>query len=157
MTVETPQPLWQASRAARMTWTFQIHRINSSFYKHKTWTNISSTIEGEINTSVREFDEIILDFLTLFQSRRIDKLVCAKLPGPSFFFRIDVDRDNATSTMAGRGVDNTQSDCTTSENGNRRSLYLAVSKSPSNWSNMERTYPWLFSDGTPCSCNTAAE
>src|SRR5258707_6970521 len=90
--------------------------------KHGTWTDISSTIKGEIEPPIREFNEIILDFLSFFQSRRIDKIGCTKLPGPRFFFWVYVDCNDATRSKACGGIDDTQANCTTPEYTNRRPL-----------------------------------
>ena len=45
-------------------------------------THISSSIESEVQTAISNFDEVVLDFLALRQSGRVDEFVSTKLACP---------------------------------------------------------------------------
>ena len=45
-------------------------------------TYISSGIESEVQTAISNFDEVVLDFLALRQSGRVDEFVSTKLACP---------------------------------------------------------------------------
>ena len=72
MTVETPHPLWQASRAALITCTWT-GRLKSAMLK--IWcAYISSAIKRIVESTVSDIDKIVLDFLAFWQCGGVDEI-----------------------------------------------------------------------------------
>jgi hypothetical protein len=86
------------------------------------YPNIPSAVKSVIQPSVGDLHEVILDFCSLWQFVRIDEVSGTHFLCPSFLARIGVNGNDARSLYKVRGLNDTQSDGTTSEHCNCGSL-----------------------------------
>jgi hypothetical protein len=61
-------------------------------------TYISRAVKGKVQTTVRDLNQMILDFLTFGKFERVDEIGCAKVLGPLFFARVGVDGNDSACT-----------------------------------------------------------
>lgn len=90
-------------------------------------TDVASAIKSVVQAAIGDVDEVILNALPLLQVHGVDKVSCAHLDCPCFFVRVCVYCDNAGRLHKTRSLNNTKTDCTTSEDRDRRSLCQIVS------------------------------
>lgn len=80
--------------------------------------DIASSVEGEVQASVCDLDEVILDALTLWQCRRVDEIRGTHLPCPAFFVGVGIYGNDARCANGGRRGDDAEPDGTAAKDGN---------------------------------------
>lgn len=123
MMVETPHPLWHASRAARITLTFSSSALYKT-QKTRNFTYVSSAIESVVQSTVGYLDQEVLYALSFGQLRRVDEVGCAHFRCPSLFVGIRVDGDDSGCAHEGGGLDDAQTDCSATKDSHSGSLYM---------------------------------
>ena len=128
MTVETPQPLWQASRADRMTLTYRNEGEFSEEERGETrgdetrrrseGTNVSSGIESEVESSIGDINEVLSDSLSLGNvGERVDELSGSELESDLLLRRVGVDGDDSSGLLGLSSLEESETDATSSEDG----------------------------------------
>ena len=103
-------------------------------------TNISGGVKGEIQPSVGDLDEVILDALASWKLGWVHEVRRTELPSPSFLPGISINGDDTRGFYEGRSTDNAKANAATAEDSNSRALHSL-----------------LFDDSTPGSGNAAPE
>jgi hypothetical protein len=81
-------------------------------------THIACRVKGEVKPTIREFDEVILDTLSIRELLRVDKIGRAKLARPRFLCGIYVNCNHARRPGEVSRVDTTQANAATTEDRN---------------------------------------
>jgi hypothetical protein len=116
MIVETPHPLWQASNAWRMTITFPVQSLFSQSAK-EAWEAEERDVQGIIEASISDLDEVVDDAHSLLELHRVNKLRRTKLLSPLLLAVVRVDGDDARSLATDGSLDHSESDGSESEDG----------------------------------------
>jgi hypothetical protein len=119
-------------------------------------TYVARRVKSEVEPTVRDLDEVILNTFAIGQFARVDKFGRAELARPRFLFGIDVDGDHARRPNEGGPVDAAQANAAAAKDGNRRTLcgidaraLILRQECPK-----RRTDARLFYDGAPA-CSDA--
>lgn len=115
---ELGAPLWQASRAWRMTLTFPVQSLRvveivSSFFKLYTALNNS---QGVIQSSISHLNELLDNRLSL-ELHGVDEVRGTHLASPSLLAIVSVDSDDLGSLASDGSLDDGESDGAESEDG----------------------------------------
>jgi hypothetical protein len=81
-------------------------------------THIARGVKGEVEPTICELDEVILNAFAFGQLARVDKISRAKLACPRFLCWIDVDGDHTRCPDEGRRVDRTEANAAAPKDGN---------------------------------------
>lgn len=85
-------------------------------------THVSRRVKRKVESTVGEFDEVILNAFAVRQLTRVDEIRRAKLARPRFLCRIHVDGDHAGRPDEIGRVDAAQADAAAAKDRNRRTL-----------------------------------
>lgn len=82
--------------------------------------NVSGAVEGVVQTSICDIDEVLLD--RLVDLGGVDKLGRAKLLCPLLLLVIDINGDNSARSLLDGTLDNRETNASRAEDGNGRAL-----------------------------------
>ena len=102
--------------------------------------NVTSAIEREVQSSVGDCDEMILDLLSFSELEGVDEVGGTELLGPRFLARVSINGYDPAGTDASGRVDDTKTNCTTAKDSHGRILDAG-----------------LLDHSPPCSGDTATE
>ena len=85
-------------------------------------THVSRCVKRKVESTVGEFDEVILNAFAVGQLAWVDEIRRAKLACPLFLCRIHVDGDHAGRPDEIGRVDAAQADAAAAKDRNRRTL-----------------------------------
>ena len=122
------------------TYTVQRQRQRTDRRDAGPVTHVSRGIKGEIQSSICDLDEVILDALASREPSRVHEVRRPELPRPTFLLWIRINSDDARGFHESGSVDDAEANATTTEDSNGGTLY-----------------PLLFDDGTPGGGYTASE
>ena len=86
-------------------------------------TYVSSSVEGIIKATIGDLDQVVLDALAFRKRSGVDKFMRAELASPRLFVRVRVDGDDTRRADEGRSRNDTKTNGTATENGDRGALW----------------------------------